>query len=61
MEEVENSVNRSFVAKSQTRWGGKWEMGLEWLAVGYKRRDHTSSETPGVMYTIMVDVSVSQE
>lgn len=36
-------------------------MGLEWLVVGYKRRDHTSSETPGVMYTIMVDGSVSQE
>lgn len=28
---------------------------------GYKRRDHTSSETPGVMQTMTVDVSVSQE
>lgn len=49
-------AKRGLVAKSRRRCRGKQEMG--WNVGVYKRRDHASSEIPGMMLTIVVDIFV---
>lgn len=55
-EEGEILAKRGLVAKSRRRCRGKQEMG--WNVGVYKRRDHASSEIPGMMLTIVVDIFV---